>query len=120
MTTGGAGLNAGLPGGGGSINTQANTTGGDAGANTGGGGGGGAHYNVSNKGGNGGSGVVIIKYPAIPSAGAAVYFDIPTSDGGQPITRYVVTASDGHTGVDRKSTRLNSSHSQQSRMPSSA
>ena len=26
----------------------------------------------------------------------------------------------GHLGIDRKSTRLNSSHSQQSRMPSSA
>ena len=30
------------------------------------------------------------------------------------------TATSGATAVDRKSTRLNSSHSQQSRMPSSA
>ena len=98
-TTGGSGLNPGLPGGGGSLNSATNMPGGNAGANTGGGGGGGSHFTSNNKGGNGGSGVVIIKFPAPPSAGAAVYFDLPTSDGGQPITQYVVTASDGHTGT---------------------
>ena len=35
-------------------------------------------------------------------------------------THYTVLGGNGATGRDRKSTRLNSSHSQQSRMPSSA
>lgn len=62
FTTGGAGLNAGDPGGGGYAGTQAQCHGGNAGQNTGGGGGGGSHYNRSNYGGNGGSGIVIIRY----------------------------------------------------------
>ena len=99
VTTGGSGLNPGSPGGGGSQNSQTNYPGGNAGANTGGGGGGGSHFTTNNKGGNGGSGVVVLKYASVPSAGAAVYFDLPASDGGQPITQYIVTASDGHSGT---------------------
>lgn len=63
VTTGGLGLNNGLPGTNGVPVTQANVPGGNAGANTGGGGGGGAHYNSNNYGGNGGSGIVVISYP---------------------------------------------------------
>lgn len=61
-TIGGAGLNAGEPGGGGYAGTQCNNPGGAGGQNTGGGGGGGAHYDYHNPGGNGGSGIVIIRY----------------------------------------------------------
>jgi uncharacterized protein YjdB len=68
VTTGGLGLNNGLPGGGGNINSYTNRPGGNAGANTGGGGGGGSHFNSNNKGGDGGSGVVIIKYAGTPRA----------------------------------------------------
>ena len=39
---------------------------------------------------------------------------------GAPADQQVDYASQLFSGVDRKSTRLNSSHSQQSRMPSSA
>ena len=39
--------------------------------------------------------------------------------GGQPADRGTLTLADG-TVLDRKSTRLNSSHQPQSRMPSSA
>lgn len=63
VTTGGVGLNNGLPGTNGNVIQQANVPGGNAGANTGGGGGGGSHYNINNRGGNGGSGIVVISYP---------------------------------------------------------
>ena len=39
---------------------------------------------------------------------------------GAGVTRRVLAYTDGLMCVDRKSTRLNSSHSSQSRMPSSA
>jgi len=82
VTTGGAGLNAGLPGGGGAPVTVANTPGGDAGANTGGGGGGGSHYSATNKGGNGGSGIVVISYPtgSMTATGGTI-----TTSGGYTI-----------------------------------
>ena len=44
---------------------------------------------------------------------------IGVSSGGQP-TALAATPTTSTRGLDRKSTRLNSSHSQQSRMPSSA
>jgi len=61
-TSGGAGLNAGQPGEGGSPNSQTNTKGGNGGTNTGGGGGGGSHYRAGTKGGNGGSGIVVVRW----------------------------------------------------------
>ena len=65
-------------------------------------------------------------------ASAFVYFTAPTDNGGVSITSYTVTSSPGNisasgssspitvSGLDRKSTRLNSSHTDISRMPSSA
>jgi hypothetical protein len=50
----------GIPGQGGSINTDAGSAGGNGGTNTGGGGGGGSYLGAG--GGNGGSGIVIIRY----------------------------------------------------------
>ena len=55
----------------------------------------------------------------------AQYFDKPNLDYTEPIAITYLTMKQNQTAnqvklQDRKSTRLNSSHSQQSRMPSSA
>ena len=47
-----------------------------------------------------------------------MYVTITEDDRGQPFEMFISLGKAG--GADRKSTRLNSSHSQQSRMPSSA
>ena len=41
-------------------------------------------------------------------------------EGGMNLSHYLVSGSDGYKAEDRKSTRLNSSHIEESRMPSSA
>lgn len=89
-TTGGSGLNAGSPGSGGAIVSQANTPGGNAGANTGGGGGGGSHYNSNNYGGTGGSGIVVISYPTgtMTAAGGTV-----ATSGGRTIHRFTTSGT---------------------------
>ena len=86
-----------------------------------------------------------LEIQATSETSAVVSWATPLRDGGSPITAYVATSSDGTCGLetptsqsctltgltagknltvtvkaDRKSTRLNSSHSSVSRMPSSA
>ena len=51
--------------------------------------------------------------------GAPIATETASAPGGVPASGAVAPAAAG-TPADRKSTRLNSSHSQQSRMPSSA
>ena len=46
--------------------------------------------------------------------------DVRQSDDEAQLISWLHEAADNKTPIDRKSTRLNSSHSQQSRMPSSA
>ena len=48
------------------------------------------------------------------------YWRNRTNELAYAMSTYAVTAGGSNTAADRKSTRLNSSHSQQSRMPSSA
>ena len=57
---------------------------------------------------------------AVNDADDAVPLCKALSDGGLPVAEITFRTAAAEEAIDRKSTRLNSSHNNQSRMPSSA
>ena len=58
----------------------------------------------------------------VPIGGPPIKYEIDKASGALVVDRFLYTPMHypGNYGLDRKSTRLNSSHSGESRMPSSA